>query len=185
MYHLLECYGPDDRDRAGILYRPQSGAHWDRGRRFDTPPQTPLQVDINPDFPGIMLPMFHTGILLMTGELVKALRECGVNNIDTYDALIRDVENNQRYDEYKAVNIIGLVACADLSASDYVALSGSALIDVDFDSLVIDAVRAHGLLMFRLAESVNGIVVHEKVKNHLERKGFPHLDFVRPEDWLS
>jgi hypothetical protein len=89
------------------------------------------------------------------------------------------------YSDYKAINIIGLVAAADLSKSKYHAPSGTPLIDTDFDSLAIDESKARGLLMFRLAESVNAIVVHESVRAHIEKHNIPHIDFVEPSQWIG
>ena len=51
--------------------------------------------------------------------------------------------------------------------------------------LVIDESRTHGELMFRLAESVTGVVVHEKVKSHLEEAGFDDLTSVDPAEWIG
>ena len=65
------------------------------------------------------------------------------------------------------------------------ATGGGPLIDVDFESVTIDETKARDLLLFRLAECVSGIVVHERVKSLSERRGVVGLDFVRPEDWAG
>ena len=39
--------------------------------------------------------------------------------------------------------------------------------------------------MFRLAESVMGIVVHESVKQAIEAAGIDTLTFVDPAEWIS
>jgi hypothetical protein len=58
-----------------------------------------------------------------------------------------------------------------------------AKIDVDFDKLVLDEMKLQGLpLMFRLAESVNTILVHKSVKEHLTQKGFTGLLFSEVGD---
>ncbi len=59
---------------------------------------------------------------------------------------------------------------------------GGAVLDVDFDSLVVDEKRARGALIFRLAESTNAILVHEKLRNCLLAKGFNKLQFLDPKD---
>lgn len=182
MYYLLECYGPPDQERAAIDRVP-TGLYWNRGIRFDHPVPEPLEVLLDGD--GILMPMFNRGILLFSDDLVRAMREAGVDNIDCYDAVTVDPIGNKRYTNYKAVNIIGLVAAADLSKSQYTAPSGRALIDTDFDSLAIDESRSHGMLLFRLAECVSAIVIHSSVREHIERKGIPHLNFVEPESWIG
>jgi hypothetical protein len=39
--------------------------------------------------------------------------------------------------------------------------------------------------MFRLAESVNGIVVHESVKKAIEAAEIDTLTFIPPEEWVG
>jgi hypothetical protein len=185
VYYVLGCFGPGDEDRAGIGDILNTDLNWQTGSRFESPPPTPVEVTLNPEFPGLMMPMFDSGILLFSERMIKALTESGVDNLDLYDAVIRDVATGKSYREYKAVNIIGLVSCADLSRSDYTAPSGSPLIDTDFDSLAIDETKAGGLLLFRLAECITAILVHEKIRRDLERQAIPYLDFYEPSDWVG
>src|SRR5947209_1276127 len=112
MYYLLECYGPADQERMAIDSVPP-GISWHRGERFSDPVPTPLPVTLDGD--GILVPMFNRGILLFSDDLVSAVREAGVDNIDVYEVELLDPVNNQRYTNYKAINIIGLVAAADLA----------------------------------------------------------------------
>jgi len=51
--------------------------------------------------------------------------------------------------------------------------------------LVIDEAKTRGALLFRLAESVNGIVVHETIKNAIEATGIDTLTFMPPEEWVG
>ena len=185
MYYMLGCFGPEDEDRAAIGEILNTRVNWQTGSRFAEPPPTPVQVELNPDFPGVMVPMFDSGILLFSDAMLAAIERAGVDNLDVYDAVISDPATGERYASYKAVNIIGAVAAADLGKSVFQAPSGSPIIDTDFDSLSLSEKKAGGMLMFRLAESVNGIVVHEQVRAQLERSGIPYLDFTDPESWIG
>ena len=184
-YYLLGCFGPEDQDRAGIGEILDTSLNWQTGSRFESPPAEPVRVELNPDFPGIMVPMFDAGILLMDDGMIVALDAAGVDNLDLYEAIIEDPATGDRFTNYKAVNVIGAVACADLAQSVFEAPSGVPIIDTDFDALAIDEGKARGLLMFRLAEAVNGIVIHEKVRAELERREIPYLDFIEPGDWVG
>jgi hypothetical protein len=185
VYFVLECYGPEDQDRAALGVVRNFEANWRLARRLETEPPRPIVVELNPDFPGIMLPMFDKGILLFSSAMVASVQNAGVDNIEVFDTLVVDPTNGQQYDEYKAVNIVGAIAAADLSKSEYSAPSGTALVDTDFESLAIDETKAGGQLMFRLAEAVTAIVIHERVKAQLERDRIPFLDFVAPADWMG
>ncbi len=110
---------------------------------------------------------------------ICVLREVGVNNLDTYETVIKNIFTGEDVLNYKTVNIIGLLAIADLSKSDYHASDNpdQPIIDTIFRDLVVDESKTGGTLMFRMAESIGTILVHEKVKNHLEGK-FPTLNFI-------
>lgn len=183
-YYMLECYGPDEEDRAGIhTVHGLSGLNWLLGSRFSQPLPNPIKITLDADR-GIMLPMFSAGILLFRDDLIEALHESGVDNLDIYPAELFNPLTGETFTNYKAINIIGVVSAADLSKSKYEA-HGRPMVDVDFDSLEIDPERANGLLMFRLAEAVSGIVVHESVKAHTEQKGIAHLDWIEPRLWIG
>ena len=185
MYYILACFGPDDQDRAAIGNVVNTKVNWQLGRRFEQSPPTPVLVDLNPEFPGMLMPMFDKGILLFTEQMLRSVRAAGVDNLDVYDAVLRDPNSGTTYDTHKAINIIGTIAAADLDQSVWEAPSGTPLVDTDFDSLSIDERRTRGARMFRLAECVTAIVIHERVKNQLVHDGIPYLDFVEPRDFVG
>ena len=185
MHVVLACYGPDDQDRAAIGMVRNTALNWQLGRRFAEPPPVPVEVDLNPEFPGILLPMFDKGILLFSDAMLSSVRAAGVDNLDVYSASLSDPASGVTHTGYKAVNNIGTVAAANLAESDFQAPSGSPLVDTDFDSLVIDEERAKGLLMFRLAECVTAIIIDERVMQRLNQDRIPYLDFVDPRSWIG
>ena len=56
---------------------------------------------------------------------------------------------------------------------------------MSFDSLAIDEAKAKGQLMFRLAESLSTILVHESVKKALEHAQIPLIEFYEPEHFAA
>ena len=99
-----------------------------------------------------------------------------------YPAIIRDNLDNIEYDEYRAVNIIGVISVADPARTVFNPGHASRLIDADIDSLAIDESKANGALLFRLPEAVTGVVVHRRVKEAIEAAGFDEMIF---HDWVS
>lgn len=185
MYFMLNCFGPRDADMLDLLRMPQlPNVSWNSGQPIAANVPTPIRLELDPEQPGVMVPMFYKGILVFSDAMLAALDEAGVDNLDAYDAIIVDPSDGREYTGYKVVNIVGLISCADLSRSNHTA-HGIPLIDVDFDSLTIDASKAHGALMFRLAENVAGIVVHQRVRRYLEQHGIEHLDFCHPNEWVG
>jgi hypothetical protein len=184
-YYILQPREPEDPEApeiASFSYdRDIQDRSWFRGLCFHNPPHEPVQVTTQggelPDLSEVPLP-------LVSKRLADALKSAGVSNIDYYTAEIRNETTDENFCTYFAFNLVGLVAAADLSASNYDAPEGP-LISVDFESLVIDEEKVRGVLMFRLAECVTAIVVHESVKRAIEAAGIDTLDFVPPEEWVG
>ena len=141
----------------------------------------PLNPDAAEDAPympstlAVKIPLFRT-------DLLEALERAGVQNLDCYDAIVKDPDDGTVHTNYKAVNILGLVGAADMAKSVATVHDGGPLIDVDFDKLVVDEKKARGLLFFRLAESTNAIMVAESVRDHLLKSGFDDLEFYKPNE---
>ena len=154
------------------------------GARFKFDITEPFHFEIEEDDHGTMLPMLDSSPLLITEELLQALREAGVDNMDIYDTEIYDEVEDKIYTNYKAVNIIGMVSATDASQSKIrkVGDQQSGILINWVDELVLDESRTRGLLMFRLAEKPSFIFVHDSVKNHLLKRGFDQLSFIPPEE---
>ncbi len=183
MYFMLECFSPEEADHAQYSYEDDE-LSWMTGRRFDLPPQQPLIITIELGENGVTPELTDVPIPLMTKRLAKCLEGAGVSNIDYYQAEIQNVETGETSTDLFAFNLIGCVSAVDLAGSKFTAPDGS-LISVDFDSVKINESKTRGALMFRLAESVNAIVVHESVKNAIEAAGIDTLTFIPPEEWVG
>lgn len=187
-YYMLECYTPPDWEDSALLdgiRLPDMFESMTRGQRLKRPPPEPVVIEMDGDHNDRMLELDHSSDLVMSRRLEKAVREAGVDNMDVYETIIRHPETGFETKDYVLVNILGLVAAADLAKSNVVGGSRGNLLDTDFDGVEIDPNKAHGLLMFRLAESTNAIVVHESVKDVLLEKGFDMLEFVEPKNWIG
>lgn len=189
MYFMLMCQTPHGFERALLTYHPDrmpdgDRRDWGAASRFAVAPTEPIQIEIEEEQSGLLLEYYDSSISVMTRRLAQALRSAGVDNIDFYETEIHDLKTGEVHKSHLAFNLIGAVAAADLSKSQYMALDGP-VISVDFDSLAIDENKTRGTLMFRLAESLNGVAVHESVKKAIEAAGINTLRFFRPEDWVG
>jgi hypothetical protein len=124
-------------------------------------------------------------IPLMRDDLVEALQVAGVSNLELFPASITNPETGEVFSNYKAFNLVGLVACADESKSTLMGTTEFRKLDTDFDGLVIDEAKANGLLMFRVAECVTAIAIHESVKQKIEERGIPGMVFYGPGEWAG
>jgi hypothetical protein len=143
------------------------------------------QPDETPADSGTLLEMYQLGGIVMTKRLLKALRDSGVDNLQSFDVVLTDPVSGGTNDRYALVNVVGVVACADLGLSQYNARRGTPRIDTQFDSLVIDEDRAGHLDCFRLAECISAVIVHDRVRQSLLERGFTMLTFQDPRDFMS
>jgi len=159
------------------------------GARLNQVPQNPIELTWeaeNED--GIKVSYNETApVTLMSKELVDALHSAGVDNLDTYPVIIHSETGHPDCYDYLAVNIIGVIAAADMDQSEYDDDDDDdddfdGLFDVTFDSIVIDEKKAKGHLLFRMAESVSTVIIHEKIVNVLKEQGGFGLTFTEPEN---
>lgn len=113
--------------------------------------------DILPDFWG-------NGFPAMSKRFVTLLNEAGVDNLQTFPALVKSETDGTVWDNYFLVNILGLIQCADLSHSVYTEIFPG---NYDFEELAIDTEKAQGCLLFRLEESPNTIIIHKSVGKYI------------------
>lgn len=158
--------------------------NWRDGRPVAGPVPQPLVYTLSDAYEGHPQPMYYAeAIPVMRDDVVAALDAAGVDNIQYFDAVLRDAAAGRDYTNYKAYNIVGLVSCADMGASTMMGTSDSNHLDADFDGLVLDESRVGGALLFRMAENVSAIVVHERVKVAIEASGIPGFVFCGPGEW--
>ncbi len=108
---------------------------------------------------------------LMSDRMIEALRDAGVDNLQLFDADITNDSTGEKLTGYRVVNVLGLVSAVDTNASKGRALAHKQF----FEKLVIDPSRAGGRLMFRLAESLNDIIIAEPVARRLATGEFVDL----------
>ncbi len=149
--------------------------NWMFGQVFTQPPAEPITVNI-PEGEGNCTPVsFYSNPPVATNEFIEALIEVGIDNLVTYDVILQSRDDSSlQIRGYKAYNIIGLVKAAG-PETEYATESREG--DGSIEKLQADTSAIKGLYIFRLAESWDTIVVHEKVKKHLESKNFIGLDF--------
>ncbi|UWX04170.1 hypothetical protein H1235_02010 [Pseudoxanthomonas sp. NC8] len=105
-----------------------------------------------------------------------------MDNIVTYDVVLRRrTDPSFTIEGYKAINIIGMVRLARAGAAH---LENPAAGDPLDARLELEDKGANGLNMFRLKQSMRTIVVHQRVKDHLQAKGFDDLIFDELDDAL-
>jgi hypothetical protein len=174
----------DKRWEAGLLFTMEDD------RETCHPPQEPIEISTDEDTedPERIYPeLTWVPIPMMSRRLVDTLRAAGVGNLQTFETKLINARGKNPPPEnfYLAVNVVGLVAAADLGKSEVAPGGAEKMISMDFNSLAIDPARARGASMFRLAENVSAVIVSENVKKHVESAGFASLTWFKPEEWAG
>lgn len=154
------------------------GPFWEMEGKPSEGPRSPEGVRRKWAYKACDPPLFHQ-------SLVAAIQQCGVDNLEAFPVAIANKQTGEVCNDYLAVNFVGLVKAADMGKSKATQHSPDGMIDTDFDSVVLDEKLARNFRMFRLAENVNALVVHESIKKHLESLGGFELTFTEPKDWVG
>jgi hypothetical protein len=182
MYYVMTCEGmyPARPIRKSPFFM---RGPWFTGQPITYNVPQPLEYELDPDYEGDLKPFYREAAPIMRQDLLEALHAGGVDNLQLFDAVVTDPTTGQSFTNYKAVNVIGAVSAADMAQSTRMGAGDSTMVDVDFDSLVIDEARPRGTLLFRLAESVGAIVVHDRVKQVIEARAIPGMTFYASGEW--
>lgn len=197
-YFVLDCNSPLTAEFFNLDVNSSAKKRWKSGVLFSKddersgfhPPDGMIELTTDTeDDPTdrIYAELYWHPIPLMTRRLVAALQKSGIDNLQTYDTtLINPLgDNPPPPDHYLAVNVVGLVAAADLGASKTNPAVPEDKISMDFYSLAVDAAKARNHLMFRLAENISAVLVHEHVRKTVEAAGINTLSWFKPEEWAG
>jgi hypothetical protein len=153
------------------LVNPSPRDRWWSGRRFSKPPQLPIKVVVRPDNEAGKILAYHNPVNLMSDALAQVVLGTGVDNLDLYEAVIVDEGGKVLHEGHKVFNLLGTISAADLQRTVF--LPGeSRLIDASFERLELDPDKTREALMFRLAQNVSVVVVHERVARAIEAAKF-------------
>jgi hypothetical protein len=183
-FFVMKCVGPVPI--AAITEGPDlPGGSWNNGRRLEISVPTPLTYTLKRGASDRLKALYAAEpVPLIRKDLLAVLRSAGVDNLEVFPAVIRG-DNGREHTDHLAFNIVGLIAAADFQASTLMGTTPPRLIDTDFDSLVIDAEKAGAHKLFRLAESVNAIVVNEDVRSAIDASGIVGMKFYGPGEWTG
>lgn len=165
MYYTIQ---PDIYSNFGILDEPEfsePSTSFLRGSIINDPIELPMRFTSNftqEESPGSFI---GSSIPLWSRELREFFANAGIDNVQYFDAILRNDELGLEWSDHKAVNIIGLVACADLTKSVYIEItkSPSGVPFAHFSDLVIDSSKTGDLSIFRLAENPSKLLIHERI----------------------
>lgn len=157
---------------------------WNAGQRFTVTLPEPLPFKQSIYGGNFIGDYFDPVIPVMRDSLLKTLNAAGVDNIQSWEATIL-TKDEKLLRGFRAINIIGLIKCADLTKSKHKVRNLDLPGGVRFRSLVIDESLTGGALLFRLYEAPHAVLVHDSVKTKIEHSGAAGVTFEKPEKWVG
>lgn len=160
---------------------------FDEGRRINHSIQEPIVLHLDPiefeDEEYINMGAMFKPPLVFRDDLLEDLRKFGVDNIDSYDCILRDPKTNEEWKNYKLCNVIGLIDVFDMEASELHEDSPSEVAYL-FNEIVIDDKKGRGHHLFRPYGRMTQLLVSDELKTYLESKEkYQEIGFISPENF--
>jgi hypothetical protein len=127
--------------------------------------KTPLVFTTNAKQGDAMVDFSKGSVTLMSKRFLEILQGAGVDNLQVFPAIVKSEEDETVWKDYFAVNVLGMISCADLSKSTYDEIMPG---HYAFDELAIYPEKAKGTLLFRLHEHSPTIIMHRSVGVHIK-----------------
>ena len=125
---------------------------------------TPLEYTTNAMKGDTMLDFSKGSVTLMSKRFLEILQGAGVDNLQVFPAIVKSEKDGTIWEDYFAVNVLGMVSCAVLPKSTYSEIMPG---HYRFQELAIDAEKAKDALMFRLHEHSPSIIVHRDILKYI------------------
>ena len=149
MTHYFMIVNEDEFKTRDITMRKQADGtdrgEFNEGVRVSHPVQEPIEIELDiPDYPEyINIPCMWQIPLVLREDLLKDMQDFGVDNIDAYQAVIRDPQGDEALTNYFLCNVIGLIDVFDMQASELHPDSPPEVAYL-FNKIVIDEKKAKG-----------------------------------------
>lgn len=171
--YLMDCVTPPD----GALIRRHSHRllRFKTGQPLDPALEGPIVFRLDEELRRGPLPTFFSvPALVARRAFCDDLLALGVDNIETRSALLEDPVDGRRIEGYLYLNVVGLVAGADLARSSSEELGPGMTV---INELVLDYDRFPDLDVCLLAEDPDNLIVSERVRDHLGGRGYDDVFF--------
>jgi len=159
---------------------------WQTGNRFEENIATPITIEATPHrgYKGPPHDYFDSTFSFMSPSLLKVLKACGVDNVDTYPAIVTYRTSGEKHSVF-AFNLLGLISAVVAENSNLVSSDGDFKMDTSIEGFEVDLSKARNVGMFRLAENCGTVLVHQRIKNAIEAAGIATFAFIDPKDWTQ
>lgn len=149
------------------------GVNFHAGRLITTTLPSPLSFYVGHppgQHPGHFL---ANEIPVISSLFLQVIEEAGIGNIQIFPAHLYNRKTGQEWTDYYALNVIGVVDAADLSASTYdTIMPGNDSVPplLEFETLIFSRTRTMDLGMFRIPQNRTMLFVHGRIIELLKKR---------------
>jgi len=148
---------------------PSLGAPWIFGKKLSAPPAGLLEYRLSNDHRDPPYLLYELPHPLMRRTLLEQLVAGGVDNIETFDAVLHHPVAGLLREEYVAFNIIGLIATSELAARAMENYEEFEFQTDEIEGIVPDYSRIPpGVLLSRLADRMGRILISNRLRDHID-----------------
>jgi hypothetical protein len=175
-YYEMWSYLDEDCALIGGPELPDEFNNWLDPAPWDVP--VPQDLTLHIEKPGELLAFYDDPVPILRQDIVKLIHSAGVENIEDYPITIVDPSSGMKYQNYRAVKVIGAVSAVDERKSEGNLLDENDQFGSFYDSIIIDEKKAGKFLAFRLVENLSYLVVADKVRDKiLENEDIYGIEF--------
>lgn len=135
------------------------------GQMITMPVENPMVLTTNAKAGDTMIDFQDGSFPVMSKRFLDLIKASGVDNLQTFPVIIKSEKDDTIWENYFIVNILGMIACADLSRSNYHEIMPGFY---SFNELAIHAEKANDTLLFRLQEDPTTIIMHRSVGQYIK-----------------
>jgi hypothetical protein len=143
------------------------------GQPFAADFEVPVRFNLDEELRAGELPTFFARpAFVATPRMQADLRRLGIDNLQTYPAVIEDPADGRVIEDYALLNVIGSVACANMRRSQFATLGPDMNV---IDEPVLDSQRVPDLDLFLLAEDTDKMLISERVYEYFKDQAYPDV----------
>lgn len=122
--------------------------------------------------------------LLIKKELKETFENLKLDNIQYFQTKLINEKTRDIIEDYYIANVVGAFECVDYDKSDLTFWDDG---DIEFvESFVFkDIGDKHPPEIFRLSSFLPLIIITDRIKDALDKKGFTGFKFYKPEDYYT
>ncbi len=188
LYFMMESQSPSNGFKA-LLYSINDDPYrsWCSGKSLIPKPQSPIQLSAKMRPGSILVDYWKVPVPIISKKIQKVINDLNIQNIEYFQVEILNSLTHEKNCDYVAFNLLNNECALDLNKSKYKSYKhlGFGVEGSDFSSIVFKSNFKPASLIFRLQEVSNAIVVHESLKNSLEKSGDSSLTFIEPKNWCG